>query len=74
MINDKRECNLYFDPNPENYLIEYRGNFKEKIDKISYACGDIINETLGVIAVNSSDLPRLLNDVPEIIFIKPFTM
>nr|WP_286674329.1 S8 family peptidase [Clostridium sp. ZBS15] len=69
MINDKRECNLYFDPNPENYLIEYRGNFKEKIDKISYACGDIINETLGVIAVNSSDLPRLLNDVPEIIFV-----
>ncbi|MBW6409568.1 S8 family peptidase [Clostridium weizhouense] len=68
-MNNIRDCNLYYDPTPANYLIEYRGNFKEKIDKISYACGDIINETLGVIAVNPSDLTRLLNEVPEIIFV-----
>ncbi|AOR23595.1 S8 family peptidase [Clostridium taeniosporum] len=69
-----RSCDFYFDPGFENYIIEYKGNFKEKIDKISYACGDIINSTLGIIAVRSSDLSRLLNDVPEIIFVDFRTM
>lgn len=65
---DSRNCNLYYDPNAENYLIEYKGNFKEKIDEISYACGDIITDTIGVISVLVKDLERLLIDVPEIIF------
>lgn len=67
MINS-RDCNLYYNPNTANYLIEYKGNFKEKIDKVSYACGDIITETIGVISVQDKDLDKLLIDVPEIIF------
>ncbi|MDR3594898.1 S8 family peptidase [Clostridium sp.] len=63
-----RECNLYYDPNTANYLIEYRGNFKERIDKISYACGDIITDTIGVVSVQVKDFERLLKDVPEIVF------
>ncbi|WP_297421639.1 S8 family peptidase [Clostridium sp.] len=63
-----RDCNLYYDPNTANYLIEYKGNFKERIDKISYACGDIITDTIGVVSVQEKDLDRLLKDVPEIVF------
>ena len=43
-----KECNLYYEDSP-NFLVEYRGNFKEEIDKISYACGDIITSTIGVV-------------------------
>jgi subtilisin family serine protease len=67
-MSDSRGCNLYYNPNTANYLVEYRGNFKEKIDKVSYACGDIITDTIGVISVQVKDLERLLNDVPEIVF------
>jgi subtilisin family serine protease len=63
-----RQCNLYYDPNTENYLIEYKRNFKERIDQISYACGDVITDTIGVISVHFSDLNRLLTEVPEIVF------
>ena len=65
---NSRDCNLYYNPNTANYLVEYRGDFKEKIDKISYACGDIITDTIGVISVQVKDLDRLLIDVPEIVF------
>lgn len=67
-MSELRDCNLYYDPETLNYLIQYKGNFKEKIDKISYACGDIITETIGVISVRSKDLDRLLREIPEIIF------
>ena len=32
-MSDLRYCNLYYDPNSESFLIQYRGNFKEQIDK-----------------------------------------
>jgi len=67
-MSDLRDCNLYYDPNTANYLVQYKGNFKERIDKVSYACGDIITDTIGVISVQVKDLERLLNDVPEIVF------
>jgi subtilisin family serine protease len=63
-----RSCNLYYDQNTANYLIEYKGDFKKKIDSISYACGDIITDTIGVISVQEKDLDRLLKEVPEIVF------
>lgn len=69
-----RDCNLYYDANTANYLIEYKGNFKEKIDSISYACGDIITDTIGVVSVQEKDIDRLLNDVPEIVFLDFRTM
>ncbi|NSB16818.1 S8 family peptidase [Clostridium beijerinckii] len=67
-MSDLRDCNLYYDPDSANYLIEYRGNFKEQIDKLSYACGDIITGNIGVISVRNNDFDRLLNDVPAIVF------
>lgn len=68
-MSNSRDCNLYYDSNTANYLVQYRGNFKEKMDKISYACGDIITETIGVISVRVEDLERLLEEVPEIVFL-----
>lgn len=32
-MNNKKS--FYFDPFTDNFLVEYRGNFKEEIDKIS---------------------------------------
>ena len=68
-MSDSRGCNLYYNPNTANYLVQYRGNFKEQLDKISYACGDIITDTIGVISVRVEDLDRLLREVPEIVFL-----
>ena len=65
-----KNCNLYYTDSP-NYLVEYRGNFKEEIDKISYACGDTITKTIGVISTSPQYLDRLLKDVPSITFIDP---
>lgn len=64
------KCNLYYEDSP-NYLIEYRGNFKEEIDKVTYACGDIITKTIGVISTKSENLAKILIDVPSIKFIDP---
>lgn len=63
-----KNCNLYYTDSP-NYLIEYRGNFKEEIDKVSYACGDIITSTIGVVSTYPQNLDRLRRDVPSIVFI-----
>ena len=68
MINT-RDCKLYYDPNTANFLIEYRGNFKEQIDKVSYACGDIITDSIGIISVAYENLQQLRRDVPAIIFV-----
>ena len=65
-----KNCNLYYEDSPD-YLVEYRGNFKEEIDKIAYACGDIITNTIGVVSTSPQYLDRLLKDVPSITFIDP---
>ena len=63
-----RKCKLYYEDSP-NFLVQYRGNFKEEIDKISYACGDIITNTIGVVSTSEQNLDKLLKDVPSIVFI-----
>lgn len=63
-------CNYYLDENAPGYVVEYRGNFKEQIDKVDYACGDTITDTLAVVAVSEENLDRLRKDVPAIIFIE----
>src|SRR5471030_440658 len=73
-MSNSRDCNLYYDKNSENFLIEYKGNFKEQIDKVSYACGDIITDTIGVVSVPVKELDRLLREVPEIVFFDFRTM
>ena len=65
-----KKCNLYYGDSPD-YLVEYRGNFQEEIDKISYACGNIITNTIGVVSTSPQYFDQLLKDVPSIIFVDP---
>lgn len=67
MVNDRYA--FYYNPNNESYLIEYKGDFKEQIDKVDYAIGNIVTETLGIITVENKNLNRLLVDVPAIIYV-----
>jgi subtilisin family serine protease len=63
-----KNCNLYYTDSP-NYLVEYRGNFKEEVDKVSYACGDVITDTIGVVSTYPENIDRLKKDVPSIMYI-----
>ncbi|MBU3087215.1 S8 family peptidase [Clostridium gasigenes] len=63
-------CPNYLDENSPDFLVEYRGPFKEEIDKVTYACGDIITDTLGVISVPYEYLDILRKDVPSIVFVE----
>ena len=66
----ENKSNFYFDANTENYLVIYRGNFKEQIDKVDYATGDVITDTgIGVISLRPENLDRLLKDVPSIVYV-----
>ena len=62
--------NPYLDENTEGYLVEYRGAFKEQIDKVDYAYGNTITDTLAVVSVNEENIERLKVDVPAIIYIE----
>ena len=61
-------CNLYYDPDAATYLIEYRGNFKEQIEKVNYACGAEITDIIGLVSVKEKDLEQLKRDVSTIVF------
>lgn len=63
-------CKNYLDENSPGYVVEYRGNFKDEINKVDYACGDIITENLAVVSVSEKKLDRLRNDVPSIAFVE----
>ncbi|WP_346880023.1 MULTISPECIES: S8 family peptidase [unclassified Clostridium] len=69
MINS-RDCSLYYDESVSNFLVQYKNKdeFKEQIDKIPYACGDVITDNLAVVAVSHLKMNRLLKEVPQIIF------
>lgn len=68
-----KNCNLFYEDSPD-FLVEYRGNFEEEINKISYACGNAITNTIGIVTTSYEYLDQLLNDVPSIIFIDPRSM
>lgn len=53
-----------------DYLVEYRGNLKEELEKIPYACGDAITDTLGVVSTPPQYLKQLRKDVPSILYIQ----
>ena len=63
-------CNKYLDENYEHYVVEYRGEFQDQINKLDYACGTTITDTLAVVAVESNNLNKLRLDVPSIIFVE----
>ena len=68
-----KNCSLYYEDSP-NFLVEYRGDFEEEINKISYACGNAITNTIGIVSTSNRYLDQLLKDVPSIIFIDPRSM
>lgn len=68
-----KNCNLFYEDSP-NFLVEYRGNFEEEINKISYACGNAITNTIGIVSTSNIYLDQLQKDVPSIIFIDPRSM
>lgn len=68
-----KECNLYYEDSPD-FLVKYSGNFKEEIDKIPYACGDIITSDIGVISTSYKYLDKLVRDAPSIDYIDPRSM
>lgn len=67
-------CNLFYDADASNYIVEYSGDFKGQIDKVSYACGEIITARVAVVAVREEDVERLSNDVPAILLFEFRTM
>lgn len=50
--------------------MEYRGNLKEELEKVPYACGEAITDTLGVVSTPPQYLKQLRNDVPSIVYIQ----
>ncbi|ELC8442005.1 S8 family peptidase [Clostridium perfringens] len=50
--------------------MEYRGDLKEELKKVSYACGDVITDTLGVISTPPQYLKQLRKDIPSIVYIQ----
>ena len=68
-----KNCSLYYEDSPD-FLVEYRGDFEEEINKISYACGNAITNTIGIVSTSNRYLDQLLKDVPSIIFIDPRSM
>ncbi|SFU45641.1 Subtilase family protein [Clostridium sp. DSM 8431] len=61
---------FYLNAETGNYLVIYRGEFKEQIDKLDYATGDVLTNTgIGVISLRPENLERLLKDVPSIVYV-----
>lgn len=69
-----RKCISYLDENAPGFLVEYRGDFRGQMDKIDYACGDMITDTWAVVSVSEENLERLRVDVPAISFIEVRTV
>ena len=70
-MEDKKKSFLnYFNEDSPNFIVEYRGNFKEEIDRINYGCGDEITKNIGVVSTAYENIERLKKDVPSIIFIE----
>lgn len=64
------EIGQYLNEDYIHYVVEYRGNFEEQINKVDYAWGVSVTDTLGIVAIQSNDIDRLRRDVPAIIFIE----
>lgn len=69
-MEHRLDCKNYLDENSPGYIVLYRGNFKEEIDKVDYACGDVITNRIAIISVQEKDIERLKLDVPSIVFIE----
>ena len=67
---NRETCNLFVDQEgTEEYLIEYRGNLKEQMKDIDYACVFEITKKLAILVVKGDRLDELRKRVPAIIFV-----
>ncbi|WP_423753631.1 S8 family peptidase [Clostridium perfringens] len=64
------QCPNFLSEDSPDYLVEYRGNLKEELEKVPYACGDSITDTLGVVSTPPQYLKQLRKDVPSILYIQ----
>lgn len=59
------------DEDAPGFLVEYRGDFEGEIKKIDYAFGNVITDSIAVVAIPEEYRDRLRKDVPSITFIAP---
>ena len=62
-MNSREQYSLFYDPNVGNYLIQYRRNFKEEIDKVSYDCGaiDVAAGEVNALTVSPNNKTAVVN-------------
>lgn len=73
-IPQKNCTDMYTNPDYQHFVVEYRGDLLGQVSKYTYLCAAILNNRYAVIAIKPSNLPRLRQDIPAIIFIKFRTM
>lgn len=64
----------YLDNDSPGYVVEYSGDFMGQIEKVNYACGNIITDTLAVVSVKNGMVGKLLEDVKSIKFLEVRTI
>lgn len=69
MANKSKCNNLIYSENRYEYLIEYRGNFLEQMEKVDYACGYIITEKFAIVYIEGDRVYELAKAVPAILFV-----
>ncbi|MEG0772452.1 hypothetical protein [Clostridium sp.] len=75
-INDKFK-EFYLRDDYETYVAEYIGDVASSFQKIDYGAIEVTGPTFALISVKPGMLMRLLDEVPEIIYVEnsyPFTL
>ncbi len=71
-MKNRNNCNKnYYSEDSPNFLVEYGSGFEEDMDKVDYACGDVITERIGIVSIAYDNLEKLLTEVKSIIFLEP---
>lgn len=65
---------MFTNPDYQHFVVEYRGDLLGQVAKYPYLCAAILNNRYAIIAIKPSDLSRVRQDIPSIIFIKFRTM
>ncbi|WP_243108710.1 S8 family serine peptidase [Clostridium rectalis] len=70
--NDCKE--KYIDENYYNILVEYNGDILAVIDKLDFACINILDDNYAIITVRSDKLNELLKNTKEIVYVEMPTL
>ncbi|ATD55002.1 S8 family peptidase [Clostridium chauvoei] len=62
---------FFYNPNYENFIVEYTGDFDNKIKDISYAYGKVIDRNFALVAVEKDRYEELIKDNDFIIYAAP---